>query len=283
MNRYTSHLLFNRRSGVSALVALLFLPASGLAVAQENDKFELSIGGYSVYQYDSEISLAETNAGVGVLISPRDTLGLDGEQTVFRLDARYRFNTNHAMTFSWYRISSDSSKSLLEDIEWVDEDGNTVVIPTGTNVSSLLEYDIYKIGYLWSFYHSDKVELAAGAGLHVADIGVGLSVDSGLFAAGLRTAKSNLPLPVLSFVLDYNVTPKFNWFLKTQLFALELGEWSGLYSDIQLGLEYQLFEHVGIGAGLGSNSLEVEREYDSLRFIFDNRVSGLHFYLSANF
>lgn len=261
----------------------MLLLGVGSAMAQENDKFEISVGGYSVFKYDSEISLTETNAGIGVIFSPRDTLGLDGEQTVFRLDARYRFNTNHAMTFAWYRISSDSNKTLLEDIEWVDEDGNTVVIPTGTNVGSSLGYDIYKIGYLWSFYHSDKVELAAGAGLHLADLGVGLSVESGLFDAELRTAKSNLPLPVLSFVLDYNVTSKFNWFLKTQLFALELGEWSGLYSDIQLGLEYQLFEHVGVGAGLGSNSLEVKREYDSLRFMFDNRVSGLHFFVSANF
>ena len=90
-------------------------------------------------------------------------------------------------------------------------------------------------------------------------------------------------MPVLSFMLDYSVTPKFDWFLKTQLFALELDEWRGLYSDVQVGLTYQLFEHAGVGLSLGSNSIEVVREYDNMRFGFDNRVTGLHFFVSANF
>ena len=265
------------------LLAIVAWVVSGSAFAQEHDKFEVSAGGYAVFRYDSSISLTETNAGVGVSFSPRDTLGLNGEQTVFRLDGHYRLKTNHALTFSWYRISSVASKTLLDDIEWVDKDGNSVVLPIGTSVSSSLGYDIYKIGYLWSFYQSDKVELAAGAGLHLAHINVGLNVDSGLFGAELRTAKSDLPMPVLSFMLDYNVTPKFDWFLKTQLFALEIGELRGLYSDVQLGLKYQLFEHIGVGLGIGSNSLEIVREYDDVRFGFGNRVTGLHFFVSSNF
>lgn len=275
--------LFTWRLILSIFAVSFALLGSGPAWAQDYDKFEISVGGYSVFEYSSGVSLTETNVGVGVTISPRDTLGLDGEQTVFRLDGRYRFNTKHALTFSWYKISSDSFKTLLDDIEWVDEEGNTVIIPTGTAVSSSLEYDVFKMGYLWSFYNNEKVELAAGAGLHLAKVGVGLSVDSGLFGADLRTAKSDLPMPVLSFVLDYNVTPKFNWFLRTQLFALDLGEWRGLYTDVHLGMEYQLFEHVGVGAGLGSNALEVQREIDNVRFAFNNRVTGLHFFVSANF
>ena len=268
---------------VSTFVVFTVLLGSGPTMAQDYQKFKISVGGYSVFNYDSAISLTETNAGVGVSFSPRDTLGLDGEETVFRLDGRYRFNANHALTFSWYKISADSNKTLLEDIEWVDEDGNTIVIPTGTSVTSSLGYDIYKIGYLWSFYHSDKVELAAGAGLHLAEVGVGLTIDSGLFDAKLRTAKSNLPLPVLSFMLDYNVTPKFDWFLRTQFFALELGEWKGLYSDFQLGMEYDVFENFGVGIGLGSNALDITEDSDSIRFNFDNRIIGIHFFVSANF
>ena len=274
---------FNWYLLVSTFVVCTVLLGSAPSMAQDNEKFKLAVGGYSVFTYDSAMSLTETNVGVGVSISPRDTLGLDGEQTVFRLDGLYRFNSNHALTFSWYKISSDSDKTVLEDFEWVDEGGNTVVIPTGTNVASSLTYDVFKMGYLWSFYHSDKVELSAGAGLHLAKVGVGLSIDSGLFDSELRTATSDLPMPVLSFMLDYSVTPKFDWFLKTQLFALELGEWRGLYSDVQLGMEYQVFEHFGVGVGLGSNSLDVSRESDNVRFNFDNRVTGLHIFVSVNF
>lgn len=266
-----------------ALSVAFILLQSDPASAQEDDKFNIALGGYSVFIYDSAISLTEVNAGVGVSISPRDTLGLDGEQTVFRLDGRYRIKPKHAVTFAWYSISSNAVKTLADDIEWVDENGDTVVIPSGTSVDSSLGYDIFKVGYLWSFYRSDTVELVAGAGLHLAEVDLALDVDSGLFDAELRTAKSNLPMPVLTFALDYNVTPKFNWFLSTQLFAMELGEWRGVYSDVQLGMKYQLFEHVGVGAGIGSNALEVIREEANTRLEFDNRVTGLHFFISANF
>lgn len=270
-------------SRMAALVASFVMLGSNPSMAQQDDKFEIAVGGYSVDRYESAVSLTETNLGAGISISPRDTLGLDGEQTVLRLDGLYRFNSKHAMTFSWFRINADASKTLVDDIEWVDENGDTVIIPTGTSISSSLGYDIYKLGYLWSFYRSDKVELAAGAGLHMAEVRVGLNVDSAIISSGLRTAKSNLPMPVLSFMLDYNITPKLDWFLRTQIFALDLGEWRGAYSDVELGMKYQLFDHIGLGVGVGSNGLGIVREYDDSRFEFENRVVGLHFFVSANF
>lgn len=282
MNTYDKALT-RIRAKRAALVASLVMLGSSPAMAQEDDKFEISVGGYSVFRYESAVSLTQTNLGAGISISPRDTLGLNGEQTVFRLDGRFRFNSNHAMTFSWFRINADASKTLADDIEWVDESGDTVIIPIGTSVNSSLGYDIYKLGYLWSFYRSDKVELAAGAGLHMAGVRVGLGVDSAIINSELRTAKSNLPMPVLSFMLDYNVTSNFDWYFRSQLFAIDLGDWRGVYSDIELGMKYQLFENIGVGAGIGSNGLEVVREEDATRFEFENRVTGLRFFVTANF
>lgn len=282
MNTYDKALT-RIRAKRAALVASLVMLGSSPAMAQEDDKFEISVGGYSVFRYESAVSLTKTNLGAGISISPRDTLGLNGEQTVFRLDGRFRFNSNHAMTFSWFRINANASKTLADDIEWVDESGDTVIIPIGTSVNSSLGYDIYKLGYLWSFYRSDKVELAAGAGLHMAGVRVGLGVDSAIIDSELRTAKSNLPMPVLSFMLDYNVTSNFDWYFRSQLFAIDLGDWRGVYSDIELGMKYQLFENIGVGAGIGSNGLEVVREEDATRFEFENRVTGLRFFVTANF
>lgn len=266
-------------NGILFFVLLGNSPAS----AQDYDKFSMSAGGYAVFRYDSSISLTETNSGLGLSFRPEDTLGLESEQTVFRLDAQYRINPKHALTASWYRITSLGNKTLAEDIDWIDENGDTIVIPIGTAVASSLKYDIFKVGYLWSFYHNEKIELAVGAGLHLAKVAVGLDVQSNLLASELSTAQSNLPLPVLSFKLDYKVTPKFDWFLKSQSFALSLVEWRGTYTDIELGMTYQAFENFGVGVGLGSNALNVIRESDNVRFEFDNRVSGLHFFVSANF
>jgi hypothetical protein len=50
---------------------------------------------------------------------------------------------------------------------------------------------IFKPGYLCSFYHAGKVEMAAGVDARSVDIG--------------------LPLPVVNISIVYHVTCKFKW------------------------------------------------------------------------
>jgi len=160
---------------------------------------------------DSAMSLA-TN-GVGINISPEDTLGLKTEQTVFRLDGHYRLNSQDAVTFSWYNINTESSKILTHDIEWADENNNKITIPIGVRTTSRFNYDVYRIGYLWSFYNTDKVELSAEAGLQITHIEVNLKSDTTSSGADAGDIKSTVPLPLLAFGLNYNVSPKLFWYL----------------------------------------------------------------------
>ncbi len=57
----------------------------------------------------------------------------------------------------------------------------------------------------------------------------------------------------------------------------------GEQTVFRLDSEYRFTEHFGVGAGIGSNSLEVVRERDNTRFEFDNRVTGLHLFVTAHF
>ena len=251
--------------------------------AQDNDKFKFSAGVFSVFKHDSAMSLTSTSAGLGVSFSPEDSLGWKGEQSVLRLDGRYRFTDKHSLSMSWYRISTDGDRSIQKDIEWLGRDGNVITIPVGASVKSSLEYDIVKLAYLWSFYHSDKVELSVGGGIHLTDIGVNL--EASVTNNGVSASKADMlaPLPVVSLRLAYDVTPKFSWFWQAELFAISVGDWDGTYSDLQLGMEYQLLQNVGVGIGLGSNALKVLEETDKSRFNYDNRISGINLFISANF
>jgi len=76
--------------------------------AEENvpDKFNISIGGYSVIRTDAALSLTDPNLGAGISINPEDTLGLDTEQTVLRLTGYYRFSNEHALNYSWLTWSN---------------------------------------------------------------------------------------------------------------------------------------------------------------------------------
>ncbi len=62
------------------------------------DKFKIALGGYSLIDSTSSLSLTEPNPGVGISISPEDTLGLNSEQNVLRLTGYYRFSKDHSLT-----------------------------------------------------------------------------------------------------------------------------------------------------------------------------------------
>jgi len=267
-----------------AVISLFAMMNLAQAEEVEPDKFRFAIGGYAIARYDSAISLTDPDLGAGISIDPQDTLGLDFESTVLRIEGYYRFHPKHALTYSWYSIDSTGSKIIDKEFEWVGPGGGTIVIPIGAQVVSSLNYDIFKVGYLWSFHHTDKVELGVGAGLHITRLRMGL--DSSLTTPPNQSAQrveTTVPLPVFSLVLNYTVTPKFHWYLKTEAFVVKYDNWTGSYRDATLGMEYRAWKHVALGAGLSSNSLEIEEDDPNYQLSFDNTISGALLYVATYF
>ncbi len=267
-----------------AVIAFLVMVSLAQAEAPQPDKFKLAIGSFALARYDSNISLTDPDLGAGISISPQDTLGIDIESSVLRIEGYYRLNPNHGLTFSWYSISSDGGKSVEESFEWVDEDGNAITIPIDALVTSSLDYDIFKVGYLWSFHHSDKVELGLGTGLHITRLAVGLDASTTIPApSSVKNVDTTVPLPVVSLVLNYKVTPKLYWYLKSEAFALKFDNWTGSYRDTSVGLEYRAWKHVALGESLNSNSLDLEEDEPDFHLKFNSSISGGLIYVATYF
>jgi hypothetical protein len=267
-----------------ALCSLLAMVNQARAEETEPDKFRFAFGGYALARFDSTISVTESTLGAGATINPQDTLGLNIENTVLRIEGYYRFKPKHALTYSWYSINSEGNKTIQEDFEWKDEDDNTIIIPLGAQVVSNLGYDIFKVGYLWSFYHTDKVEMGVGAGLHITRLGLTMDVDTTSGPISTEDVDTTVPLPVISFVLKYNVTPKVSWFLKTEAFALKFDKWAGSYRDTTFGIEYRAWKNVALGAGLSANALEIEEDNPGgYNLDYSQTISGGLLYIATYF
>jgi hypothetical protein len=276
---------YSIRNNATYLSVIMLIATANFAYAEETvpDKIKIAFGGYSVFRYDSTISLTEPEIGAGISISPEDTLGLKGTQTVLRLTGHYRFSRKHALIYSWYSISADGNKVVEEEFDWLDENSDTITILVDAKVDSSLDYDIFKVGYLWSFYHTDKVELAAGAGLHLTRFAIGMQAETAGSPLSTEDVSTTVPLPVISFNLSYNITPKFSWSLRAEAFALKFEDYDGVYTDISLATEYRAFENVGLGIGLNTNSLKVTESTSEHKFSYDNSISGILVYAAAYF
>ena len=277
----------NNKNYITAIITLCSMFAITSHTHAEEplpDKFSLSIGGYALARYDSNVSLTDPNLGLGASISPQDTLGVNVENTVLRLDGYYRFKPEHALTYSWYSINTNGNKTLQEEFDWVDEDGNSITIPLGAQVVSNLDYDIFKVGYLWSFHHTDKVEIGVGAGLHITRLAVGLNASvTNPPGSAIEQVDTTVPLPVISILLNYHITPKWSWYIKSEAFALKFDKWTGSYRDSTFGIEYRGWKHVALGAGLSSNSLEIEEEDPEYVLKYNNTISGGLIYVATYF
>lgn len=243
------------------------------------DRFKFAFGSYVVSDFNSTVSLADTDLGAGIGFNPSQALGLDFQQSVLRIEGYYRFTKNQALTYSWYSINSTGDVTLDQQIDWGD-----TTIPVGATVQSEFDYDIYKLGYLWSFYRNNKVNLSVGAGLHITRFKINLDASvTNPPGSSISNVDFTAPLPVISLDLGYNITPRWKLGLLAQMFAMSLDEWQGTYRYTTLTMEYRAWEHVALGVGLDGNSLNVKRTSGSEELKLNQDITGGMVYIAAYF
>ncbi len=265
------------------VLALSFQPA----LAEESDsgdptggpweRLQFRVGGY-LATLNSDVSFGLGNLGAGIVVNVEDALGLDSSTAVFRGDFRYRFGSTrrHNLLFDYMGFRRDGSKVLGSDIDIGDE-----TISVGTTIESKFNFDIFQLGYSYSFFKDDRIDLGVGGGVYVMPIefsltagGKGLVVDESITA----------PLPVLKLTGDFALTRK--WLLKAgmDLFYLKIGDFEGSIFDATVAAEYNAWKHVGFGLALDFFRAEVNAEdddaYPGVDFIgnIDFGVSGLLLY-----
>ena len=269
-----------------AVVAVL-LAISQANAAQENapgdspwEKFGVNLGVF-VSATDTSFRIG---SGIGLSIDTEDALGMDATNTVFRADALWRFTDNkrHRLDFTWFSLDRDASRQIGQDVTFEDRDGNLITIDAGTTVESNFDLDIYELAYSYSFFQDERVDLAAGIGLFLMPLDFGLRASGALDEDG--SARFTAPLPVLGLRMDVALTPK--WFLRagSQVFYLEYDNFTGSILEFKVAVEYNPWEHVGLGLGFDSLSVKLEadgEDYPSVDFKgnVEFAYTGLQLYL----
>ncbi|MBV1959457.1 MAG: hypothetical protein KUG53_01865 [Pseudomonadales bacterium] len=252
-----------------------------------DNRIKLSLASYSIIEAESYFSLSERNLGLGLSINPQDTFGVDLKESVVRLDGSYQFNEEDGVQVSWYKITNSGSNVASKEFTWVDDDGDEITIGAGSETASKLSFEIFDVSYIWTFYNSDKVELLGSMGLHITRVGIELDVIN--TASGVPPLYSEervavtVPLPTLGLGVIYHITPRWRWYLHSELFAFRYDDWRGSYSDVEFLLEYQPTDHFSLGMGVGSNKIKLTEETDKRIFTYDNRLTGFLFQISTMF
>jgi hypothetical protein len=226
---------------------------------------------------DSTVAVGSEEAGAGLELDLEDVFGLDTSETVLRAGGSYRFGASrrHELELDYLSITRSASKTLEQD---VTIDGDTY--PAGTEVSTDFDLSIIRLGYGYSYYLNEQVDLGVGFGLYALPIS--LEFDG---IANSSSSSFTAPLPTLGLSMD--VALQENLFLRQRLdvFYLEVGQFQGGMADALLGLEWRPWEHLGVGLAYNRFELSIEAEdedYPSVDFVgnLDYQYDGVLMYLS---
>ena len=254
------------------MVALLF--TSGVVAEEKNedvfafpDKIMLRSGAYFVDGTRTQFSINSTTGGLGTTLDYSKDLGGEKRETIPRLDAYYRFNDRHRIDFTSFSINRDGVRELAVDppLQIGDETF------TGETLNSSIKYTLYKLGYVYSFYHSPKVELGISAGLNITSYDMDFSNAAGDKAEAVGITA---PLPVFGLRMKYMITPEWSIGYLVETFAIEIDNFRGSLFNYELNTEYRLLKNFSLGIGLARLGMNVEVDEDDWRGTVSDSYRG---------
>jgi hypothetical protein len=280
---------------VTASILALLVAAQSPASAQERyddapvpHRFSIRLGGFLVETFDTTIRFDSKEVPIGTVIDLEDTLQVDSNARVFRLDGDYRFNKRHRLEFGWFSVGRTGDAVVTEQIRIGDpETGEEIIIEPGARVQSEWNFDVINLLYNWSFLNTWRYELTIGAGLNMRDLAIDLVGD---FDPGDGNTQEEqvdgsglLPLPVFSFGGRWNFSKTWLAAWRIQLFAIQFGDYAGTVNDTLLVFENDSSKHVGFGVGLNKYSMIVEADAEKLRGEFTDDYLGVLVYIKGYF
>jgi hypothetical protein len=158
----------------AASMAMVFGAANDAVAADEaiafgKESFKLSLGYYRP-NFNSRVAVGVPGATPPGDIDPEQDLGLDKSLGGARFDGYWRFADRHRLYFGYYNLDRSASKVLTKDIGPIEIPslGVNDTILAGSDVSIDAKWEVFILGYEYSFYKTDTLEFAGLVGLNVA-------------------------------------------------------------------------------------------------------------------
>ena len=209
------------------------------------DKFSLDLG---VFFPERQVTMG-IDGPIGLPGEDIDfdkSFGIKKSEELFSLNFGWRFGEKWQLGAQYFASSGERSRVLQEDVEW-----NDIIFSQGTGVVAGLDFDLLRLFFAREFKSSDRGEFGLGLGIHWLQIGgwiEGNAVINGV-PAGFRreSVKAEAPLPNIGAWYTYSFSPKWAFKARFDWLSANIDEYDGTLINAAVGINYQVFEHAGVG------------------------------------
>ena len=249
----------------------------------EQDRFSASFGGFYT-GLGSSVIVGVDQLGLGLSLELEDALGLESSAFVLRGDATYTFGKkkNKQLSLGYIGLLRKASRTLGRDVEIGDQ-----VFDAKTVIETRFNLEIYKLTYNWGFFKDERMRLGLGGGLFIMPVGFSIGVQENQ-SIGVEAKESDFfqfiaPLPALGVTTDFYIGPRWTFSQSLDLFYIQIADFQGALTDLNLKLEYRPLEHFAFGAGVNSFKLNIVTKDDlfldlNFKGSIESSYTGVLFY-----
>ena len=269
------------------VLTVIAVNSIGVAAASDEDVHPLMTSGVSV-DVGVFLPVRELDLSVDGTIGQNEEIDFDKRLNLSNADAvisgelAWRFRSRWSFLAQYFKSSDSATATLEEDIEWGD-----IIFGAGTTVSAGTSFTLTKffVGKHWDI-SGNRHDIGVGGGIHWLSLNSfveGTIIENGIPIEIRTTARTEGPLPNIGVWYRYSISPRWAFRSRFDILKANVGRYDGLMLNGSLGVNFQAFENVGIGASYNYFELDVRVDESDWRGKIETIYDGAYIYLSAFF
>ncbi|MGC2049605.1 MAG: hypothetical protein WA635_13480 [Gallionella sp.] len=261
--------------------------AADEAIAFGKEMFKLNLGYYRP-NFDSRVAVGVTGGSPPGDINPEQDLGLDNSLGGARFDGYWRFADRHRLYLGYYQLDRSASRVLDRDIGPINIPGHgDLTINAGSNINTEAKWEVFILGYDYSFHKTDTVEIAGMIGLNVAELGTKLSgtliTPVGTITDSTAGSTITAPLPAIGFSGDWAIDDSWRMRGHAGGFKIKINNIDANVVDASVAGEYRVYGNIWGGLGYSLLNASAKKDESGSNASLDWRTGGWQLYGSMLF
>jgi hypothetical protein len=265
--------------GTAALGLALLAPfahADGDYISPTDDRVRVSLG--AMHLSSSTTIRADSTTGVpGTVVNGEDVLGLDKSDYEPKFQVMLRAGVRNRLWLDYVTLDRSSSTLVQQPIAFRD-----VVFQSGEPLQSELDLRILSLTYGYSFWHSEKVELAATLGVSAVQITAQAKVATEQVHAN-QTEDAAGPFPTPGLAATWSVSKHFYLDARAQYLNLHINDLDGSLGMGEIDALYRLRPNVAFAVGYTEIKAHVSSTKISDAGLFDFNTKGPQLFVRVSF
>ena len=265
--------------GGAALGLALLAPlahADSDYISPSDDRLRVSLGVMKV-STSTTIRADSTTGVAGTVLDGESQFGLDKSDYEPAFEVMLRAGTRNRLWFNYFTLDRDGSSIVQEPIVFRDS-----VLQPGDPLQSELDLRVLTITYGYSFWRSEKLELAATIGVSSVQIDAQAKVATEQVHVN-ETETAAGPYPTPGFAATWSIAKHFYLDGRVQYLNLHIDNLDGSLGMGELNLLYRMHPNVAFAVGYAEIKAHVASTKTSDSGLFDFNTKGPQLFVRVSF